>query len=449
MMLEEDITISSLLNQYGINFDSLNDEQKDHLCKQGVIPDVKRTLEFLVNVIGVNPKKIEKCPSVLYLNTNCVKKNFQRLVELGINREKIIGCLHILSSEPGVIDSTYEYVSEHYGVETFNKNVSILGIPVSRIRDIESKFSSRLSKQAILSAAITTLRIPEINTILMVCEDKGVEVTSSFFQKGVGEIGDIVRVFQEEGIEINGSAFRKKSHEVRKIINVCKRKGVEVTGSVFLKDGDEVEKIIDACRRHNIPISGSVFRRDAKEIDDIVEVCSELGIAISGTVFLRDATEIRRIHDVCSLYNIPISANIFKKSADEVEDIVNVCKKYGLDVTSTLFKKSASSLEKSMEYVSENYGKTYMTPLIVVTDVNHLQQVFPYLDDKGTLPAVIVSPAILSLKYDELIERERVISIIGEDDVVNGRFNPIYGLSKKRYAAKVEQLEEIKEGVLK
>ena len=172
MRLEEDVTISNLLWHYGINYDALDFDQRDSLERQGNITDIKRTLDFLINEVGVDAKKIEKCPSILYLNTNCVKPNFERLMQLGINKEKIVGCLHILSSEPHVIANTYKYVSDNYGVETFNKNVSILGVPTRRIIEIEEKFGNRLSKQAILSAAITTLRTAELSTILMICEER-------------------------------------------------------------------------------------------------------------------------------------------------------------------------------------------------------------------------------------------------------------------------------------
>lgn len=439
-MITEEISVSKLLTNYGIDYSSLDNESKEAVEKQGDVTVMTKALEFLVNIVGVSPKRIEKCPSVLYLNPSALKINYETLINKGINREKIIGCLHILSSEPGIIKETYDYVAENYGVDTFNKNVSILGVPVSRIKELE-RFKERMSKSAILSAAITTLRPAEVSTILGICEEYGIEASGSFFQKGVGEITEIVRICKDYNIEVNGSMFRKSSYEIRKIINVCKEKGVPITGSVFLKDSLEVGKIIDKCREHNIPITGSVFRRDAVEIDGIVEVCGDLGIPISGTVFLRDADEIKRIHAVCTKYSIPISANVFKKSADEIEEIVKVCKKYGLDVTATLFKKSAGSLDKSLEYVQENYGRTYMTPLIVVTNKNHLQKVFPYLDSKGTLPAVVVSPAILGLKFDELLERESLIESIGEKDVVNGRFNPIYGLSKKKYDEKKKEIQ--------
>ena len=438
-MIPEDISVSRFLKTYGIDYFALDDEAKESIEKDGDLPKMTKALEYLVNIIGVSPRKIEKCPSVLYLNPGCIKGNYETLVEKGINREKILGCLHILSSEPGVISETFDYIADNYGVETFNKNVSILGIPVSRIKEME-RFSSKISKNAILSAAITTLRPAEVGNIISICEEYGVEVSGSFFQKGVGEISEIVRICKEYNLEVNGSMFRKSSFELRKIIAICNEKNVPVTGSVFLKGSEEVGKIIDTCRRHNIPISGSVFRKDADQIDEIVKVCEELGIEISGTVFLRDAEEIRRIHSVCSKYGISISGTVFKKSADEIEEIVNVCNRYGLDVSSTLFKKSASSLEKSMSYIQENFGRSYLTPLIVITDVNHLQKVFPYLDSKGVLPAVVNSPAILGLKFEEMIEREKMISQLGEEDVVNGRFNPIYGLSRKKYSEKKEMV---------
>lgn len=439
-MITKEVSLSKFLKDYGIDYSAIDSEAKESLEKEGDLLKMTKALEFLIHVVGVPPKRIEKCPSVLYLNPNCIKSNYEELINRGINKEKIIGCLHILSSEPGIIRDTYDYVSNNYGVETFNKNVSILGVSVSRIKEME-RFSGRMSKSAILSAAITTLRAGEVGTILSICEEYGVEVSSSFFQKGVSEITEIVRICKDNNLEISGSMFRKSSFEIRKIINICNEKGVPITGSVFLKGSEEVSKIIDTCRRHNIPITGSVFRRDACEIDEIVEVCNELGISVSGTVFLRDAEEIRRIHTVCQKYGIEISANVFKKSADEIEDIAKVCEKYGLDVTATLFKKSAGSLDKSMGYVSENYGRSYLTPLIVVTDSNHLKKVFPYLDSRGTLPAVVTSPAILGLKFEEILEREKLIASCGEDDVVKGRFNPIYGLSRKKYSEKKKEIE--------
>ena len=42
---------------------------------------------------------------------------------------------------------------------------------------------------------------------------------------------------------------------------------------------------------------------------------------------------------------------------------------------------------------------------------------------------------------DEIKEREAFISKIGEDNIVAGRFNSIYGLSRKNYLEKVKNYQ--------
>lgn len=442
-----DSLLSELFKCYGIDYNFLDNDQKDLLKKNTNFEQMEKKLAFLFNVLGTSPKKIEQCLSVLYFDGGDFEKNYKLLLDRGINKEKIVGCLHILNTPSQILVETYDYIADNYGVEVFNKNMSILAVPVSRIVELENAFSDRVSKMVILSAAITTLRVPEISSILSVCQQNGIEVTSSFFQKGFGEISSIISVCKENGVKVVSSMFKKNADEVESIINICKNNGIEVTGSVFAKGPSELEKIIETCRRHNIEISGSVFRRDAEEIEEIVKVCKECGIKVSGTVFLRRADEIRKIYDVCRKYDVPMSANVFKKSADEIEAIVKVCEKYKVDVSTSLFSKSAGSLEKSIKYIKDNYGDLYITPLVLVTDVNHLKKVFPYLENKGTLSAVISTPAILSLKFDEILEREKFISSLGQEQVVSGKFNSIYGLSRKRYEIRKNEIANKKGSV--
>ena len=354
-----------------------------------------------------------------------------------INKDRIEKCLHVLSSVPDNLKATYKYVVDNYGKDTFNKNITILSTNVSRIKDIESHFSHRMSKSAVLTAANTTLKYAEIDNILTICEKNGVEVTGSFFRRGVEELKEIISICQKENIKITGSIFRKSSQELKSIISVCKSKGVPIIGSMFLKDSVEISKIIDICRENNIEITGSVFRRSSSEIENIISVCNELNIEISGTVFLRNADEIRRITQVCVKYGVPLKANVFKRSALEIEEIIKVCKKHGVEVNGSMFSKNASSLDKSMSYLKENYGENYLIPLIVVTEKSHLERVFPHLETKGSLEAVVTTPVVLSLKYDELLEREEFIKKIGEADIVKGKFNSIYGLSRKKYKERV------------
>ncbi len=431
---------SSILRRYGLNYWDLTSEQRENIVAKADPVHVEEALKYLINEVGVPLQSIMKCPSVLYFNPTGLRGNYEFLVSKGITNEKIFGCLHVLNSYPGVIKDSYDYVSENYGVETFNKNVSILGVKVDRIKEIEMRFSKVMSKNAILSAAITTLRIPEIASIVVVCQERGVELTGSFFQKTSGTVWDIIQACQDAGIEITGGAFKKRPEEIRKIARVCKEKNQEFISSMFMKDAEEVGKIIDVAREKGLEVTGSLFRRNAQEISDICDVCRKYNVKVCGSAFLRSAEEVEKIIKMCNENGITLVANMFKKKADEFEAVINLCNKYHVPIDGAYFEKSIESLEKSIEYVIENYGTIYLQPGVVTVDVKHLKKVLPHLQERGTIQGIIPSPTILTLKYDEILERERVLQQMGEADIVNGRFNPIYGLSRKRYKAKVEAL---------
>ena len=109
--------------------------------------------------------------------------------------------------------------------------------------------------------------------------------------------------------------------------------------------------------------------------------------------------------------------------------------------------KSAKQLEENIEYLQENYGKQYIKPLIISKNSKSLQNILPYLQEKGVLDTVVSSAAILSLTLDEIKQRIEFIESIGESITIKKgqAFNSVLGLSKKRYAKKVEQNKKSKE----
>ena len=58
---------------------------------------------------------------------------------------------------------------------------------------------------------------------------------------------------------------------------------------------------------------------------------------------------------------------------------------------------------------------------------------------KRELQTVINSPSILKLTVTEIVEREIFIRARGEDLVINGLFNPIFGWSKTKFSQEVEK----------
>ena len=106
-----------------------------------------------------------------------------------------------------------------------------------------------------------------------------------------------------------------------------------------------------------------------------------------------------------------------------------------------MFSKKAKDINETCEYLRENYGNEYLRPLLVIISVKKLKTILPYLESIGVLPIVINSASILTLSLEEIQERKSVLDKLGENMVVGNRYNSIFGLSKKNYAKKLENLE--------
>ena len=112
-----------------------------------------------------------------------------------------------------------------------------------------------------------------------------------------------------------------------------------------------------------------------------------------------------------------------------------------------MFSRAADKLQSSMDFIKEHYDSSYLTPLIIVKDAKHLSKVFPYLDELGVLGTVRQSASILGLPLDDIRERKNFIDSIGEPMVLeNGKFNSVFGMSRKRYAERVSNVKKNSDG---
>ena len=329
-----------ICNKYGLDSKKLI-KNNENVLEKTDYNSICYVLDFLRDTLKVSSNNIEKCPSILYLKIKAIKENWNFLNEKKINTRDVETCLHILSTDPEQLNKTYEYVSDEnrYGKKYIEQISSILGVPVERIQEIEEK-CPKLTKENILSAAIS----------------------------------------------------RKDVDEIKKIEQVCKDNEIEVTGSVFL--------------------------RTATEIKEIVEVCKENGIEVTGSIFLR--------------------------TGEEIKEIVKVCQENGIEITGSIFTKNSKQLKENIEYIKQNYGEEYLTPLIVSKNLKHLQKTLPYLQSIGALETTKTSASILLLTLEEIKERQAFIKNIGETIVIDGKFNRIFGMPKKRYQKKVKEYEEKK-----
>ena len=457
--------LESLLKKYGIDASKVV-SKNDTILERGEYQDIDRTLNYLVNELGINPRNIEKCPSVMYHAVDNIRGNYEFLIKQGVNISSIETALHILNTEPNILKETYYYVLDNYGKEYINKSTTILRVPVSRIITIERILGN---KSLIRSAACSWNSTDEIEKIIAVCQKNSIPVTCDVFRRTANEIEEIVSVCKNSNIPIAGTVFHRTANEIEKIVSVCKKSNIPITGTVFHRTADEIEEIVVVCKNNNIPITSTLFLKTADEIERIVAICKKNNVSITGNIFLKPADEIEEIVSVCKKNDIPITGNVFHRTANEIEQIIAVCKESNVPITGSMFLKAlgeikkiivvckenniqitgsifietANELEESINYVKSTYGKTYLKPLIVNKKVEYLKAVLPYLDTLNVLPVVIKSASILSLTLDEIIERKEYIeSHNGELVLPNGRFNSIFGLSRANYRKLIGKKEK-------
>ena len=119
----EEYSLKLLCDKYGVSKENI---VNNNILSKGEYETIDKTLDYLINELKVNKKNIEKCPSILYRNVDAIKDNIDFLKQKDVSFSSIESCLHVLSSEPNDLKDTYDYVEENYGVESINKNTSVL-----------------------------------------------------------------------------------------------------------------------------------------------------------------------------------------------------------------------------------------------------------------------------------------------------------------------------------
>ena len=431
--------LESLLKKYRIDASkvlSKNDTILDH----GEYQDIDRTLDYLINELGISSRNIEKCPSIMYYAVDNIRENYEFLIKVNMNINNVMSTLHILNTNPEVLKETYYYVRSNYGVEYINRAASILKIRVSKIKEAEKIFSD---KEIIIAAAYSKNSNEQLYKIAEICRRHNIKITSSMFIKSAKELEKVVKVCRENNIPIKGCIFHRTAKDIKKIIKICMDNNIEITGNLFNRNAKETQKIVDICNNYGVPITSSIFLKTAKEVERIITVCRDNNIPVIGAIFKRASTEIDEIAKLCKRYNIPIINSMFFKPAEEVEKIIIICKKNNISIVGSMFLKNAHELEESIDYVKSTYGNAYLKPLIVNKNVEYLKVVLPYLESLNVLPVVIKSASILTLTLDEIIDRKEYIESIGEKLVLpNGRFNSIFGMTRANYRKLISKKEE-------
>ena len=516
-MIERNV-LEKLCNEYGIDGNKIINKNYNILA-YGNYSDIKMILDYLIKELNINPKSIEKCPSIISFNVYAVLENCEFLKRTDFNFEYLKNSLHVLNTNPRELKKTYNYLIKKYGEQYFKTLTSILTVTTDRIKEMEKAFPN-LEKEIILIVSLSKLSIKEIEEIISLCKENNLEITSTLFHKNSNEIKEIIKICNEfnitktasvfkkkpnelreiidfcieNNINLNSGLFLKKTEEIKEIIEICKKNNIkitssifmrkpyeieeiinicnlfnieiingmfikqpkeikqiiefcnknniEITGGVFKKQAYEIEEIIKICKDNNIEITGSVFKKQPFELREIIKVCEENNIKIKGSIFLRQANEIKEIIDICKENNIEIYNTIFKNNPKEIKKIIELCKKYNIEIKFTLFLKSYNQIKENITFIENTYGKEYLTSIILSKNIDYLKKTMSYLNELGLLPYIIKSPNILTLTLEELEERKEYLESIGEEIIIEDKFNPIFGLSKKNYLKRKERINK-------
>ena len=219
--------LDDLLKKYRIDVSKVL-SKNDTILDRGEYQDIDRMLDYLINELGISPRNIEKCPSIMYYAVDNIRENYEFLIRTDINISSIETALHILSVDPKALKETYYYICDNYGKEYINRITSVLKVPVSRIIAIEKVLSD---KSLIISAACSWRSIDEIEKIVAVCKKNNIPITSSVFYKTADEIEEIIIVCKENNVPITGSIFHKTADELEKSIDYVK----STYGNAYLK----------------------------------------------------------------------------------------------------------------------------------------------------------------------------------------------------------------------
>ena len=177
-------TLKMLCDKYNLSVSKIVNKN-NNILEYGNFLNIDRTLDYLINVLTISTKNIEKCPSILYRNVDGIKQNVEFLKKQDIHFSNVESCLHVLSSDPNELKETYNYVAENYGVNAINKNTSILSCSIEIIKEVENlnlniERNSNLSIAEGISSGYTKLE-----EIIKIVNSKEYEQNSQLFSSRV------------------------------------------------------------------------------------------------------------------------------------------------------------------------------------------------------------------------------------------------------------------------
>lgn len=101
-----------LLAHFSINLEIITKKNKS-ILEKGKYNEIYRTLNYLINELGILSSDIEKCPSIIYSNCDNIKENLKYLEDNNVDLSYIKKHLSLLSKETYKLKESYDFEQEN------------------------------------------------------------------------------------------------------------------------------------------------------------------------------------------------------------------------------------------------------------------------------------------------------------------------------------------------
>ena len=434
----EEYSLKLLCDKYGVSKENIVNKNNNILSK-GEYEDIDKTLDYLINELKVNKKNIEKCPSILYRNVNAIKDNIDFLKQNNVSFSTIESCLHVLSSEPNDLKDTYDYVEENYGVESINKNTSVLSCNKDLVIAVEELGLNKdwnLVVASCIGFGSTTLE--EIENIINSIEFKNYPELFTSTTLACSNIKEIQEIINSQEFKEHPELFTSqtlayaKIKEIQKMINSQEfKKYPELFTSTTLAHAKikEIQEMINSQEFKKYPelfTSHTLARAKIKDIQEMI-----------------NSEEFKKYPDLFT------STTLARGNIKEIQEIINSeeFKKYPKLFTSqTLAHAKIKDIQKllQMPYWNDVRYKDLLTSSVaakskqMITKLPVLFKMAEYYKIDGYLNTtfLILSPSQNFALINYLNDNNMPLI---ENDKLNMVFGKQPGVLKKKYGIDIKE----------
>ena len=374
-------TLEILCNKYNISKEKLVDNN-NNILSYGEFNEIDRTLDYLINSLKLLPSNIEKCPSILYRNTDNIKDNADFLKKQKISFSSIESCLHVLSTDPNQLIQTYNYVEGRYGIAAIKTNPSILACSIDIIDSVEKLGLKREYNLAIaISISFGYTKLENVQKIINSAEFK-----------------DHPELFTSQTLA------HAKLEDIQEIINSDEYKNhPELFTSTTLAHAklEDIQKIINSDEFKEHPELFTSETLAHAKLEDIQEIINSDEFKEHPELFTSTTLAYAKLEDIQELLNLSCFQN----------------EKYKRLLTPSIVSNSKSMIKK-------------MPILIEMAE-------YYKIDDHINTNFLLHSPSQNYALINYLIENDNPL-------VINEKLNPIFsyqpGVLRKKYGINIKAL---------